>query len=197
MSRSRSSLPALVVPVVFSLAACGRLFPPPPPDGKPIELPLARAAVTWTDKWGGTLELEADGTYTADRDCSASGRESGSGTWSLDGMHGVDEVDGNEITVEFATYFITYEALRNGRTLKLWTYIGEPDDGDLCVLPLPRGETAPAHTTPAPGKEFPGAGVARILRVLPGAADPRIRSPCHRPACRPERPRRPSPACRR
>ena len=36
-----------------------------------------------------------------------------------------------------------------------------------------------------------------VLRVPHGAADPRIRSPCHRPACHPERPQRPSPACRR
>ncbi|MFE6185015.1 hypothetical protein ACFQ6U_11385 [Streptomyces sp. NPDC056465] len=136
MSRSRRSS-LVLVPLVFALAGCGRLFPPPVPEGEPLELSMPQAAVTWTDKWGGTLELEPDGTYTADRACGGDGRESGSGTWDRGRPSGVDEADGNEISVEYESDVTTYEALRNGRTLKLWSYVGDPDNGDLCILTAP------------------------------------------------------------
>ncbi|MFG2921894.1 hypothetical protein ACGFYA_10255 [Streptomyces sp. NPDC048305] len=134
MSRSRWSFLVLVAPAILSLTACGRLFPPPPPEGEPVELSLSQAAVTWTDKWGGTLDLKPDGTYTADRACSYDARESGSGTWSRERA---DERGGPWITVEHENVFTDYEVLRNGGTLKLWLWIGDPDDGDLCVLTAP------------------------------------------------------------
>ncbi|MFE3515463.1 hypothetical protein [Streptomyces sp. NPDC059166] len=134
MSRSRWSFLALVAPAVLSLAACGRLFPPPPPAGEPVALSKAQAAVTWTDRWGGTLELRPDGTYTADRACADDSRESGSGTWS---QERADEAGGTRITVEYETVFTDYEVLRKDGTLKLWVWIGDPDDGELCVLAAP------------------------------------------------------------
>ncbi|MEU9362998.1 hypothetical protein AB0D35_33695 [Streptomyces sp. NPDC048301] len=134
MSRSRWSFLVLVAPAILSLTACSRLFPLPTPDGEPVELSLSQAAVTWTDKWGGTLELRPDGTYTADRACASDSRKSGSGTWS---QERADERGGPWITVEYENFITDYEVLRNGGTLKLWLWIGDPDNGDLCVLTAP------------------------------------------------------------
>ncbi|MEV0007632.1 hypothetical protein [Streptomyces sp. NPDC047973] len=134
MSHSRWSLLVLVAPAVLSLTACGRLFPPPPPEGEPVALSKAQAAVTWTDRWGGTLELRPDGTYTADRACASDSRKSGSGTWS---QGRADERGGPWITVEYENFFADYEVLRKDGTLKLWVWIGDPDDGELCVLAAP------------------------------------------------------------
>ncbi|MFJ8882740.1 hypothetical protein ACIRJR_04935 [Streptomyces sp. NPDC102402] len=141
MPCSRWSL-LVCVPLVLALAGCGRLAPPPVPHGKPIELSLSRAAVTWTDKEGGTLELKRDGTFTATHVCSdydsTDGTDeprSGSGTW--DSWTGTD---GTMITASFrdAGETTSYEALQNGRTLKLWTYVGDPDEGSpLCILTAP------------------------------------------------------------
>ncbi len=54
--------------------------------------------------------------------------------------------------------------------------------------------TAPPRKRPRAAPPPPGRGAA-LVREQPISQGP-IRSPCHRPACRPER-RRPSPACRR
>ncbi|MFC8226694.1 hypothetical protein [Streptomyces sp. NPDC057287] len=143
MSRSRwSSL--VLVPLVFTLAGCGRLAFPPVPEGEPVELPLSRAAVTWKDKWGGSLELKPDGTITATHVCSdydiidgTVEPRSGSGTWENQ-----DGADGTTVLVSFKDSGETtsYEALRNGGTLKLWTYVGDPDEGKpLCILAAPAG----------------------------------------------------------
>ncbi|MFD9500455.1 hypothetical protein [Streptomyces sp. NPDC060035] len=135
-----------LVPVAFALVACGRPAFAPVPDGKPAELPRSRTASTWGDGTGGRLELKPDGTFTADDVCgnddiSAYGPEneprSGSGTWYDDGWEGQSTV-----TVSFEADGGTsaYEALRDGRTLKLWTYVGDPDEGAaLCILTQGKG----------------------------------------------------------
>lgn len=144
MSRSRRALLALA-PAVFALVACGRLAFPPVPDGEPVELTLSRAATTWTDTDGGTLELKPDGTVLADRVCSdhdiidgEDAPRSGSGTWES-----WEDDGGSQITVSFdtdSTATTSYLALRDGGKLKLWTYVGDPDDGSpLCVLIAPAG----------------------------------------------------------
>jgi len=144
VSRSRRGLLALT-PAVFALVACGRLAFPPVPDGEAVELPPARAAVTWTDSHGGTLELKPDGTATADRVCSdhdiidgTDAPRSGTGTWETEEDEGQSHV-----YVSFdadSTAATTYAALRDGRTLKLWTYVGDPDEGTpLCILTTPAG----------------------------------------------------------
>ncbi|MFD8222805.1 hypothetical protein ACFV16_01325 [Streptomyces massasporeus] len=137
----RASL--LLVPVAFALVACGRFASPTVPDGKPAEIPRSQTATMWGDGAGGKLELKPDGTFTADDVCgdydiSAYGPEneprSGSGTWDA------DEQDGqSSVTVSFEADPVTstYEALRDGKTLKLWTYVGDPDEGhSLCILTL-------------------------------------------------------------
>ncbi|WP_329238272.1 hypothetical protein OHB07_38195 [Streptomyces sp. NBC_00111] len=146
--RSRWSF-LVLVPLAFSLAACGRLAVPPVPKGKPVELSLSRAAVTWTDKKGGTLELKPDGTITATHVCSdydiidgTDEPRSGSGTWRNES--GLAGQAGTVIHVDFETsqgeVTSSYDALQNGRTLKLWTYVGDPDEGSpLCILAAPAG----------------------------------------------------------
>ncbi len=76
----------------------------------------------------------------------------------------------------------------------------------------PHGPAAPGSDprVPAPGLPCPGhaTGAAPPVKEIPPLWDVRgasidrrepepIRSPCHRPACHPERPQRPSRACRR
>ncbi|UUU22846.1 hypothetical protein [Streptomyces sp. DSM 40750] len=100
----------------------------------------------WGDGAGGTLELKPDGTFTADDVCgdyhfSAYGPEndprSGSGTWGDDGSEGQSRVT---VSFEADRVSSTYEALREGKTLKLWTYVGDPDEGhSLCILTLRQG----------------------------------------------------------
>lgn len=136
----------VLVPVAFALVACGRLAFPPVPDGKPAELPRSQTATMWGDGAGGTLELKPDGTFTADDVCgdyhfSAYGPEndprSGSGTWGDDGSEGQSRVT---VSFEADRVSSTYEALREGKTLKLWTYVGDPDEGhSLCILTLRQG----------------------------------------------------------
>ncbi|MFF4900587.1 hypothetical protein [Streptomyces sp. NPDC001068] len=133
----------VLVPVAFALGACGWLAVPPVPHGEPAELPRSRTSTVWDDGAGGTLELRADGSFTAgdvcgDYDISAYGPEneprSGSGTWDTDELKGQSSV-----TVSFGAGRVTstYEVLRDGRALKLWTYVGDPDEGHaLCVLTL-------------------------------------------------------------
>ncbi|MFD5138028.1 hypothetical protein ACFWMX_17545 [Streptomyces sp. NPDC058378] len=143
MTRSRWSL-LVLTSLVCTLAGCGRLAVPPTPRGEPIGLSLPQAAVTWTDERGGRLELKPDGTITADHVCSdydiidgTDEPRSGSGTWEIQ-----PDGDGATVQVSFrdAGEDSWYTALRNGRTLKLWTYVGDPDEGKpLCILAAPAG----------------------------------------------------------
>ncbi|MFH9723007.1 hypothetical protein ACH4M4_08560 [Streptomyces sp. NPDC017254] len=142
MSRSRRT--ALVLPALaLALTACGRLTVMPPPEGEPVVLKPAELTTTWTDADGGTLTLKEDGTFLADKVCLAvawydSLAWSGTGTWkkgsgkkqsfvgvTFDADH--PEVKGR--TTE------PYAALRQGKTLKLWAPVGDPDnDYPNCVL---------------------------------------------------------------
>lgn len=145
MSRSRWSFLVLAVPVALSLTACGRLWGLPQPKGDPVELSPVQTAVTWTDKQGGTLELRPDGTITAHHVCSdydfidgTDEPRSGSGTWRNE--TGLAGQAGTTVYVTFTSgdVYSSYEAVQNGRTLKLWTYVGDPDEGNpLCVLAAP------------------------------------------------------------
>ncbi|MFD9288488.1 RNA-guided endonuclease InsQ/TnpB family protein [Streptomyces sp. NPDC060030] len=60
---------------------------------------------------------------------------SGPGTWESE-----DGEEGTRVHVSFGTddESFAYEALRKGGTLKLWTYVGDPDEGrPLCILTAP------------------------------------------------------------
>ncbi|WP_328625553.1 hypothetical protein OHA88_12495 [Streptomyces sp. NBC_00353] len=131
-----------LVPVAFALVACGRLAFPPVPDGKPTELSRSQTVTTWTDTDGGTLELKPDGTFTADDVCGGyfgidadepeNEPRSGSGTWRDSDWQGQTSVD---MSFKADGVSFGYEALRDGKTLKLWTCVGDPDEGlPLCIL---------------------------------------------------------------
>lgn len=126
----------------------------PPPEGEPAVLEPTELATTWTDADGGTLTLEQDGTFTADEVCVAVGwyaglTWSGTGTWqqgsrsrtkqslvsvSFDADHAVDTY--RPETVERRPD--PYAALRQGKVMKLWVAVGDPDnDYPNCVLTSP------------------------------------------------------------
>ena len=136
----------VLVPLAFALSGCGRLAFPPVPDGKPTELPRYHRTTAWSDGEGGVLKLKPDGTFTADGVCGdydidAYGPEneprSGSGTWEAENSKGQTGVT---VSYDRGDVSSAYEALRDGRTLKLWTYVGDPDDGhSLCILTRQQG----------------------------------------------------------
>lgn len=130
----------------LALTACGRLTVMPPPEGKPVVLAPAELATTWTDARGGTLALKPDGTFVADEVCVAVGwyeglTWSGTGTWKQGATQ--------EETIVGVTFDAAhpetgernpdpYAALRQGRVLKLWAAVGDPDnDYPNCVLTSP------------------------------------------------------------
>ncbi|MEV6330648.1 hypothetical protein [Streptomyces sp. NPDC051909] len=149
MSRYRRI--TLILPALaLALTACGRLYELPPPQGEPVVLKPAEMATTWTDADGGTLTLKQDGTFVADKVCVAVGWEedlawSGTGTWkhesdkdktqsfldvSFDADH--PETDGRPVD--------DYAALKQGKVLKLWAAVGDPDhDHPHCTLTRPAG----------------------------------------------------------
>ncbi|MFD4139853.1 hypothetical protein [Streptomyces sp. NPDC058572] len=60
---------------------------------------------------------------------------SGSGTWAEDDREGRTSV-----TVSFESDGVSssYQALRDGRTEKLWTYVGDPEEGHALCIPTER-----------------------------------------------------------
>ncbi|MFF2008233.1 hypothetical protein ACFVWY_04030 [Streptomyces sp. NPDC058195] len=125
---------------------------PPVPDGAPLTLTSNELTGTWQDDRGGILVVAADGSLSATEACgdyrgsgSAVGsgstlpsRLSGTGEWSA--FDRIDQDGGTEITLRFTG---TYDggdiggslyAWGSGDAPVLWTSIGDPDNGDLCVL---------------------------------------------------------------
>lgn len=142
----------ILLATALALTACGRFTVMPPPEGAPVVLKPAELATKWTDAEGGTLTLKQDGTFIADKVCVAvSWYEgltwSGTGTWeqgsnkkqsivgvSFDADHSFDAYHPEKGEREPAPY----AALRQGKVLKLWVAIGDPDnDYPNCVLTSP------------------------------------------------------------
>ncbi|MET8809691.1 hypothetical protein [Streptomyces sp. NPDC004546] len=138
--------------MALALTACGRFTVMPPPNGEPVVLKPAELATTWTDADGGTLTLKPDGTFIADKVCVAvrwyEGLTwSGTGTWeqgsnkkqsfvavSFDADHPVDTYHPERVERRPDSY----GALRQGKVLKLWVAVGDPDnDYPNCVLTSP------------------------------------------------------------
>ncbi|MFJ8162447.1 hypothetical protein ACIRBY_16160 [Streptomyces sp. NPDC096136] len=126
----------------------------PPPEGEAVVPKVTDLVATWTDADGGTLTLRQDGTFTADRVCVAvrwyEGLAwSGTGTWTqgangrrslvgltFDADHSVDAYhpENTERRPD------PYTALRQGKALKLWVAVGDPDnDQPHCILTRPAG----------------------------------------------------------
>ncbi|MFG2332688.1 hypothetical protein ACGFMM_24075 [Streptomyces sp. NPDC048604] len=132
--------------LALTTAACGRIWNRPPPEGESVVLKPAELTTTWTDADGGTLAMKPDGTFTADNVCGdwmgVSAWEwteprSGSGTWK-----GAFGKTGTDVQLTFATKGSegedvegVFSALRHGRTLMLWTRVGDEDNDDPhCIL---------------------------------------------------------------
>lgn len=125
------------------------------------------------------LRLKPDGTFTADHACGdydidAFGPKneprSGPGTWTADGWKGQ-----TGITVSYDPGDVDsgYQALREGTTSKLWTYVGDPDNNhSLCILTQqhswtrrPANRRAPSFCCPAGLTGGPHHGAARTRGV--------------------------------
>ncbi|WP_328943174.1 hypothetical protein OG259_17950 [Streptomyces sp. NBC_00250] len=133
----------ILAAATLALTACGRFTVMPPPEGEPVILKPAELVTTWTDADDGTLTLKKDGTFVADKICIAVGWEddlawSGTGTWRLGSnkeqsfLHVSFDADHPELR---GTKADAYSALKQGKVLKLWAAIGDPDnDYPNCVL---------------------------------------------------------------
>ncbi|MFF3617206.1 hypothetical protein [Streptomyces sp. NPDC002580] len=131
-----------LVPVACALVACGRPAFPPVPDGEPTKPARSQVVAKWTDTHGGTLRLKSDGTFVADDLCrdffdfDDDGLDyeprSDSGTWHDSDRKGQTSVD---MPFEADGVSFGYESLRDGRTLKPWSYVGDPGEGrPPCIL---------------------------------------------------------------
>ncbi|MFE1414384.1 hypothetical protein ACFW6F_26845 [Streptomyces sp. NPDC058746] len=143
----------LVPLALVVLVDLGRALAPGPPDGEPLVLAGEQVAGSWGDESGGTLELGADGTFSATAVCGdflgaagsgpggqasvrrRTGTGTGTGTWSLgESSDGPDSVTRVRIEIGPGGALATYEARGSADAPFLWAYIGDPDDGRVCVL---------------------------------------------------------------
>ncbi|WP_327726860.1 hypothetical protein OG250_05450 [Streptomyces sp. NBC_00487] len=152
---------ALIVPLVGA-AGCGLLFllgigamallllvsrlSVPIPDGEPLAMSTAEITGTWVDEEGGRLTLEENGTFASDGICgdfsdgdlnAAVAPDPGAGTWELYTHDGPDSGEpSSEVQLTFTpgTVWTEYEARGTSKHPVLWMYIGDPDEGRLCVL---------------------------------------------------------------
>ncbi|WP_141743730.1 hypothetical protein [Streptomyces agglomeratus] len=140
----RTSL--VLLAVALALTACGRIWNRPPPEGESVALKPTELTTTWTDADGGTLTLKPDGTFTANNVCGDwmgasdwnwTEPRSGSGTWKDESSKTGTAVwrsfdakgpKGDEVGDVLS-------ALRHGKTLMLWTRVGDEDNDDPhCIL---------------------------------------------------------------
>ncbi|MFD4947915.1 hypothetical protein ACFVYE_28230 [Streptomyces sp. NPDC058239] len=121
---------------------------PPEPDGPPLVLTSSRLQGTWRDDRGGQLVFADDGNFSATDACgdysdaatdTSSGfgfpsTMTGTGTWES----GTSEYEDNatSVSIEFAPGDVSGELAARGKadSAFLWTFIGDPDSGELCVL---------------------------------------------------------------
>lgn len=137
-------VPVGLITLLFALRAVNV---PPEPDGPPLVLASGQLEGTWRDDRGGQLVLAKDGTFSATNACgdywntrtdASSGFGfptimTGTGTWESDES---DEGNATSVSVGFAPGDVTGQLVAGGApdSALLWTFIGDPDSGDLCVL---------------------------------------------------------------
>ncbi|MDJ0463805.1 hypothetical protein [Streptomyces sp. H27-C3] len=140
-------VPAVLVGGPAALLMMGRtLSPPPVPQGAALVLQAEAVVGTWQDDRGGQLLVRPDGSFTSVGACgdfvdedlnSVFTPDSGSGTWSSSSSaDGNDDPRVTAVHIAFApsAVWTEYEARGTTRRPVLWTYIGDPDNGELCVL---------------------------------------------------------------
>ncbi|GAA0295995.1 hypothetical protein GCM10010302_38360 [Streptomyces polychromogenes] len=134
-------LAVLLAPVVlFGLFIVFRaLTVAPEPDGEPVVLAREALTGTWADENGGTLTLAADGRFTADGVCGEFNvrnevyTRTGTGEWTKSDDRYEDAAK-TEVRIEFGGSWAQYEARGGAASPMLWTFLGDPDEGELCVL---------------------------------------------------------------
>ena len=121
----------------------------PVPDGEPLAMTTAEFTGAWVDEQGGRLTFGEDGTFTSDEVCGdfddndddpfdeVASPSPGAGTWEHTTGTGTDSdtaVSSVRLTFTPDGTDAWYEARGTSRDPVLWTYIGDPDNGELCVL---------------------------------------------------------------
>ncbi|WP_351230606.1 hypothetical protein [Streptomyces sp. NPDC002133] len=153
MGAGLAALPALALalaaPVALVVLVGLSRITVPVPDGDPLVLARSDIVGTWQDEQGGRLVLAADGTFAAADVCgdysdAATGAgagfdlasvKTGTGTWESTESDFPGE-NTTEVRAEFGPgdVWTQYEARGSAAVPVLWTYIGDPDAGELCVL---------------------------------------------------------------
>ncbi|MFB0627438.1 hypothetical protein [Streptomyces sp. AB3(2024)] len=156
----------------------GRLWVPGAP-GDAVVLTGAEAAGVWEDGQGGSLVLAGDGTFTASSACGSyfdpqsratsgfglASVKTGTGTWDL---RSASPIGGGKpqstLHIAFGPDGVSgsYEATGTTAAPMLWTYIGDPDDGERCILKRAAVSGAHGETRSEPGT---GATVPVSARV--------------------------------
>ncbi|MDT6969993.1 hypothetical protein AB0900_22970 [Streptomyces cellulosae] len=132
----------------YSLAAA--IQDPPQPPGTPQVVTDGHLVGTWRDEAGGSITFAADGAFTATKICGEfldwtgngpgredSRRKSGDGSWeTMVWTPSGESTPRTEMTIQFSNSDMSgeYETGGTSRSPKLWTYIGELDDYNLCTL---------------------------------------------------------------
>jgi hypothetical protein len=145
----------LPMSVFLLLIAVRDLAPVPQPEGQPQVLGRDALVGTWRDDRGGWLLINDDGTVDTHGACGEFNDEL---VPALDGWSGAWESDSNDgetslrLTFDSYGWSAEYKAAGTREHPILWTYIGDRDVGDLCVLehPAPRGGRVPAGTRSTP-----------------------------------------------
>ncbi|MGW1426999.1 hypothetical protein ACWD6K_00045 [Streptomyces sp. NPDC002431] len=145
-----------VLVVVVPLALLVGLFTlrylnvPPEPDGAPVTLTADELTGTWQDDRGGILVLAADGTFSSTEVCGDyvdfdnnlhagfdfPSRLSASGKWDAGDSTTEEGATSVDLGFTYGDGEISgfYDARSGSDAPVLWTYVGDPDSGDLCVL---------------------------------------------------------------
>ncbi|WP_327421266.1 hypothetical protein OG612_32705 [Streptomyces sp. NBC_01527] len=131
----------------YSLAAA--IHDPPMPPGTPQAVADEQLVGAWRDEESGSVTFAADGTFVAKDICGDfwdwSGQlsdpvdfhsRSGSGSWKSFTWTPPDESKPvTEVTIRFSDSKVSaqYTAGGTAGSVKLWVYMGDLDNYDLCV----------------------------------------------------------------
>ncbi|GHE97078.1 hypothetical protein GCM10014715_61700 [Streptomyces spiralis] len=142
----------------YSLAAV--IHDPPQPPGTPQAITDGHLVGTWRDEAGGSVTFAASGAFAAKKICgdfadwagdgprlSVAQSKTGNGTWeTMTWTPPNESVPKTEVTLRFSNSEMSaeYETGGSSRSPKLWVYMGDLDDYDLCTLTRQSSLSSPA-----------------------------------------------------
>lgn len=121
----------------------------PVPDGEPLVVSRGEITGTWVDEQGGRLTFDENGMFASEKICGyfhdndddpfdeVASPSPGTGTWKHTTGTAIDTDDSvSTVRLTFTPdgTWGQYEARGTKREPVLWTYVGDPDEGKLCVL---------------------------------------------------------------